>query len=274
MIEADDHHGVENNEKCDEIPGRRSIERAIEKSLAMTIKRIPVARSSGSESIVIAREWVDDSMGNSKHGKTTKLKENSNSNKARPDSIVIEGDFEVENYQQNDLQGGRGEIEIIIRKGSHVDCVGEISEGAGSVSGNRVQILQKTPKSRTLRDLMVLEDNVVDFTCFQSATAVDNNQARNFCSNASPGTVYQPSTEEATPKVAEKLNLENQDSELEAYILDKLSLLQPSFRTLFEPSVVGASYTGFSDNKTGQEAGKSKWKKKIEDVVAKMSKAY
>ena len=196
MIEADDQHGVENNEKCAEIPGLRSIERAIEKSLAMTLKRIPVARSGGSESIVVAREWVDDSMGNSEHGKTTKLKENLNSNKARPDSTVIEGDFEVENYQQNDLQGGREEIEIIIRKGSHVDCVGEISEGAGSVSGNRVQILQKTPKSWTLRDLMVLQDNDVDVTSFQSATAVDNSQARNFCLNASPGIVYQNSTEE------------------------------------------------------------------------------
>ena len=65
--------------------------------------------------------------------------------------------------------------------------------------------------------------------------------------------------------------MENQDSELEAYILDKLSLLQPSFRTLFEPSVVGASSTCSSDNKTGQEAGKSKWKKKTEDVVAKVT---
>ncbi|XVF28981.1 hypothetical protein REPUB_Repub15cG0080200 [Reevesia pubescens] len=84
------------------------------------------------------------------------------------------------------------------------------------------------------------------------------------------------STEEVTPKVADKLNLENQDTELEAYILDKLSLLQPSFRTLFEPSVVvgTSSTTGSnSDNKIGQEAvaGKSKWKKKFEDVIAKVT---
>ncbi|XWS09239.1 hypothetical protein CRYUN_Cryun40dG0068500 [Craigia yunnanensis] len=117
---------------------------------------------------------------------------------------------------------------------------------------------------------MVLQD--VDDTSFQSATTVDKNQVRNFCLYASPGIVYQPSTEEETPKIAEKLNLEKKDSELEAYILDKLSLLQPSFRTLFEPSAVRTSSNDSSDNKKGQETGKSKWEKNIEDIIAKVKK--
>ncbi|XVE84643.1 hypothetical protein DITRI_Ditri17bG0029200 [Diplodiscus trichospermus] len=217
------------------------------------------------------KTWMDDSNGNSEHGKPTQLKETLNSNKDGSDSIAIEGDFRLENHQQNDLQGGKGEIEINICKENHEDCVDETGEGADSVAENRVQIFQKTPKYQTQKDQMFLQGNNLDETSFRSATAVDNNQTRNFCLDVSPGTAYQLSTEEARPNVAEKLNLESIDSELEAYILEKLSGLQPSFRTLFEPSIVGTSSTVCSENKTGQDAGKSKWKKKIEDLFAKVT---
>lgn len=70
--------------------------------------------------------------------------------------------------------------------------------------------------------------------------------------------------------------MENQNIELEACIL--LSLPEPSFRTWLEPS--GEAETtitsGHSDNKiTKHEPGlKSKWKKKIEDAIAKVTNSW
>ncbi|EOY05099.1 Uncharacterized protein TCM_020194 [Theobroma cacao] len=270
MIGAGDH-GVGNSAEGDEIPGRRSIERAIEERLAMNIKGNTVAESRAFEFKVVARHGLDDSIRKLEHGKTTQLKELLNSNNVGLDSMATEGELKVANEQRKDPQGGEEELEINIHEGYHVDCVGETGEGADSVAGNRVQILQKSPEYRTPRDLKVLQNYDAYETSVQSATAVDNNHVRNFCLD---GTAHRPSTEEATTLAAEKLNLEKQDTELEAYILDKLSALQPSFRTLLEPSVVGTSSTvGSSQNyKTGQEAGKSKWKKKIEDIVAKVKR--
>ncbi|OMP10801.1 hypothetical protein COLO4_04260 [Corchorus olitorius] len=227
MYEAGDHPGVENNTESEIIiPGRRSIERAIQDRLAMKVEETSEAESStlGFEFEVVARKRDVEKFG--------ETKEALNWNEVGSDS-----DFEFK--VENQFQGGREEIDGI-----------------------------NNPNCPTLRDLIISNDNDVDETSVH---------LRNISSDASLGmaTTNKPSIEEVTPRVAEKLNLEERNNELEAYILDKLSGLQPSFRTLFEPSAVSTSSSTAAcsfEYRTGrQEPKKSKWKKKIEDVVAKIT---
>ncbi|OMO51780.1 hypothetical protein CCACVL1_29600 [Corchorus capsularis] len=253
LIAAGDHPGVENNTQGEIIPGRRSIERAIQDRLAMKTKGTE-SSTLDFEFEVVARE--DDSVRNwEKFGETRQLKEALNSNEVGSDS-----DFEFK--VENQFQGGREEIDGI---NIHVDCVGETSQGANSIAGT------KDPNCPTLRDLIIIsnDNNDVDETSLH---------LRNISSDASLGigTTNKPSIEEqVTPRVAEKLNLEEQNNELEAYILDKLSGLQPSFRTLFEPSAVSTSSSTAAcsfEYRTGRkQPKKSKWKKKMEDVFAKIT---
>ncbi|KAK5841133.1 hypothetical protein PVK06_010041 [Gossypium arboreum] len=151
------------------------------------------------------------------------------------------------------------------RKGNHVDCGDESDEG---VDSSKFETLQISPIYYTLRDLIDLQDEDIDAFSFRSAVIVDN--------AFSPRIGYLPPTNEANPEVEVSLNLEKQDTELEACIL--LSLPEPSFRKWLEPS--GETDTtitpGPSDNKiTRHEPGsKSKWKKKIKDAIAKVTNSW
>ncbi|KAG8499884.1 hypothetical protein CXB51_006522 [Gossypium anomalum] len=115
---------------------------------------------------------------------------------------------------------------------------------------------------------MDLQEEDIDAFSFGSAAIVDN------ASSSRIG--YLPPTNEANPEVEVSLNLEKQDTELEACLL--LSLPEPSFRTWLEPS--GETDTtitpGPSDNKiTRHEPGsKSKWKKKIKDAISKVTNSW
>ncbi|KAH1096147.1 hypothetical protein J1N35_013068 [Gossypium stocksii] len=150
------------------------------------------------------------------------------------------------------------------RKGNQVDCGDETVEG---IDSSKVETLQISSIYYTLRDLMDLQDKDIDAFSFQSAAIVDN--------SSSPRIGYLPPTNEANPEVEVSLNLEKQDTELEACIL--LSLTEPSFRTWLEPSETDTTITpGPSDNKiTRHEPGsKSKWKKKIKDAIARVTNSW
>nr|KJB28057.1 hypothetical protein B456_005G024900 [Gossypium raimondii] len=150
-------------------------------------------------------------------------------------------------------------------KGNQVDRGDETDEG---VDSSKVETLQISPIYYTLRDLMDLQDEDIDAFSFRSVTVVDN------ASSSKIG--YLPPTNEAKPEVEVSLNLEKQDTELEACLL--LSLPEPSFRTWMEPS--GETDTtitpGPSDNKTTRHepGSKSKWKNKIKDAIAKVTNSW
>ncbi|KAK8692744.1 hypothetical protein V6N13_070351 [Hibiscus sabdariffa] len=133
-----------------------------------------------------------------KHIKDRELKrhvENSRATKLTQvlSSVQVGSDSKTTN--QSRLDRDEREIGIDIRKGNHVDFVGETDEG---VDSNKAETLRGCRTPRNLDDA-------------------------------------------PSPRIADQASIEeerlSQDPESEAYILYKLSLLSPSFRTLCEPSV-------------------------------------